>query len=162
MSRNFKTSKKDQNQYIFYFADGSKNVLQPGVGGLTESEIALLHQMDRDEYNNDYKAIRHQVSFDAYIDDDWDKNGIFIDRQVDIEGDFISMLDESDKLQNLMQAMDQLLPQQRELLRKVFWEKHSLTALAKSEGVSLPTIHERIKRAKNKLKNIISETPNID
>ena len=54
----------------------------------------------------------------------------------------------------LRRAMDQLEPQQRELLRMVYEERCSCASIARDEGVNPRTVRERLYRAQEKLKKI--------
>ena len=54
----------------------------------------------------------------------------------------------------LRRAMDQLEPQQRELLRMVYEEGRSCASIARDEGVNPRTVRERLYRAQEKLKKI--------
>ncbi|WP_418790940.1 RNA polymerase sigma factor [Phosphitispora sp. TUW77] len=46
MTRQYKTSKKNRINYIYYTAEGTKIVINPGENGVTEADIGLLHSMD--------------------------------------------------------------------------------------------------------------------
>ena len=52
----------------------------------------------------------------------------------------------------LRRAVDQLEPQQRELLRMVYEEGRSCASIARDEGVNPRTVRERLYRAQEKLK----------
>ena len=54
----------------------------------------------------------------------------------------------------LRRAMDQLEPQQKELLRMVYEEGRSCASIARDEGVNPRTVRERLYRAQEKLKKI--------
>lgn len=54
----------------------------------------------------------------------------------------------------LRRAVDQLEPQQRELLRMVYEEGRSCASIARDEGVNPRTVRERLYRAQEKLKKI--------
>ena len=66
--RQYKTSKKNRTTYTYYSADGKKLMeLVPGENGVTEADIAMLHEKDDLEYNAqrrvDYLA---PVHYDRY------------------------------------------------------------------------------------------------
>ncbi len=48
-----KTRIDQRNAYVYTFADGTTTVLQPGIDGVTEADIAMLHRMDDREVEND-------------------------------------------------------------------------------------------------------------
>ena len=52
----------------------------------------------------------------------------------------------------LRRAMDQLEPQQKELLRMVYEEGRTCASIARDEGVNPRTVRERLYRAQEKLK----------
>lgn len=54
----------------------------------------------------------------------------------------------------LCRAMDQLEPQQQELLHMVYEEGRSCASIARDEGVNPRTVRERLYRAQEKLKKI--------
>ena len=54
----------------------------------------------------------------------------------------------------LRRAMDQLEPQQKELLRMVYEEGRTCASIARDEGVNPRTVRERLYRAQEKLKEI--------
>lgn len=50
--RQYKISKKNLATYTYYSADGKKLMeLIPGENGITEADIAMLHEQDDLEYN---------------------------------------------------------------------------------------------------------------
>ncbi|MDR3565539.1 MAG: sigma-70 family RNA polymerase sigma factor [Negativicutes bacterium] len=59
----------------------------------------------------------------------------------------------------LLKAMDQLLPQQRLLIQKVFLDGKSISEIARAEGVDESSVRERLNRVYKKLKNILNLTP---
>lgn len=54
----------------------------------------------------------------------------------------------------LRRAVDQLEPQQKELLRMVYEEGRSCASIAREQGVNPRTVRERLYRAQEKLKKI--------
>ena len=54
----------------------------------------------------------------------------------------------------LRRAMDQMEPQQKELLRMVYEEGRTCASIARDEGVNPRTVRERLYRAQEKLKKI--------
>lgn len=51
--RQYKISKKNLATYTYYSADGKKLMeLVPGENGVTEADIAMLHEQDDLEYNS--------------------------------------------------------------------------------------------------------------
>ena len=66
--RQYKTSKKNRATYTYYSADGKKLMeLVPGENGVTEADIAMLHEQDDLEYNAQRREDYHApVHYDSY------------------------------------------------------------------------------------------------
>ena len=58
--------------------------------------------------------------------------------------------------ETLLKAIDSLLPQQKELVRRVYFNNESLASIAREEGVSKMAITNRMKKIHEKLKKILS------
>ena len=54
----------------------------------------------------------------------------------------------------LRRAMDQLEPQQRALVQKVFYENRTIASIAREEGVNPATVSHRLERIYRKLNKI--------
>lgn len=61
-----------------------------------------------------------------------------------------------DMLDKLTKAMECLLPQQKELFKKVYLEKRSNTDIATEEGVTEAAIRGRLKKLQERLRKILS------
>ena len=117
-------------------------------GEISEIEVddslgELLVDFDRQEYNNDHKETRRHISLDG----------------MEYEGElFISEADTADEVERreemarLFRAMEALTPSQRELVLKVYFEKMRISDIARAEGVSKQSVHERVGRALKRLK----------
>lgn len=57
----------------------------------------------------------------------------------------------------LHKAMEQLLPQQRALIQKVFFEGRTMADIAREEGVTAKAIQDRVNKIKTRLKKIIEK-----
>lgn len=78
---------------------------------------------------------------------------------MEYEGElFISEADTADEVERreemarLFRAMETLTPSQRELVLKVYFEKMRISDIARAEGVSKQSVHERVGRALKRLK----------
>ncbi|EMJ3792555.1 sigma-70 family RNA polymerase sigma factor [Clostridioides difficile] len=164
MSRVYKTSQKKRTNYIYYTAEGTKIVITPGEDGVTEADIELLHTMDDEEVDEqrryDYRVTTH---LDAYHDGEEeaanDRNKYLADDtanpeqliiQAEYEADYQDMLDK------LTKAMESLLPQQKELFKKVYLERRSNTDIAAEEGVTEAAIRNRLKKLHERLRKNLS------
>ncbi|RBR30068.1 RNA polymerase sigma factor [Enterococcus cecorum] len=164
MKRAYKTSKKKRTNYIYYTAEGTKIVITPGEDGVTEADIELLHTMDDDEVDEqrryDYRVTTH---LDAYHDGEEeaanDRNKYLSDDTTNPEHLMLQAENEAqyqDMLDKLTKAMESLLPQQKELYKKVYLEKRSNTDIAAEEGVTEAAIRGRLKKLQEKLRKILS------
>ncbi len=77
--------------------------------------------------------------------------GIQMSENTDIEADTI----ESEKIEQLQKALKRLLPEQQELIFKVFFCEKSIAEIAKEEGVTAPAIYSRLNTIYRKLKEIM-------
>ncbi|HAL74162.1 MAG TPA: sigma-70 family RNA polymerase sigma factor [Clostridiales bacterium] len=59
-------------------------------------------------------------------------------------------------LAKLRKVMSELLPQQQDLIRKIYFENRTMTSIANEEAVSVAAIHDRLKKIHQKLKKLLS------
>ena len=113
------------------------------TGEISEIEVddalgGMRLDFDRQQYNNDHKETRRHVSLDG----------------MEYEGEpFISEADTAveverrEDMARLFSATKTLSPAQRELVEKVYFEERKITDIAREEGVSKQSVHERVGRA---------------
>lgn len=111
-------------------------------GDISEIEVTtelgeMILELDRLEYNNHQRETRRHASLDGM-----DYEGEIFADGADIEADFLKALDSK----VLFSAIAELLPQQQELLRKIFFESRSLVSIAHEESVSEAAIRNRLKK----------------
>jgi RNA polymerase sigma-70 factor (ECF subfamily) len=94
----------------------------------------LLVDFDRQQYNNDHKETRRHVSLDGM-----DYEGELFTSAEDTEWELLRREDTA----RLMEAMEALSPSQRELLLKVYFEDQRIVDIARAEGVTKQSVHER-------------------
>ena len=111
---------------------------------IPDSDYDVLIEMDRLEYNTNHKETRRHVALDAC-----DRDDNQLPSSVDVEETCFQRME----IDALRHGMNSLLPEQRELIRKVFFENQSITSLAGAEGVSKAAICRRLNRALERLKN---------
>lgn len=73
------------------------------------------------------------------------------DDRVDIHKD----IEQKEMRRALQKALDNLLPQQRKLIKKVFFEGQTMADIARKECVSKSAVQDRLNRICIKLKNIM-------
>ena len=103
----------------------------------------MLLDLDRQQDNNDQKETRRHVSLDSM-----DYEGELFASEEDTEGEAVRRED----MARLYSAMEALSPSQRELVEKVYFEGRKITDIAREEGVTKQSVHERVERALKKLK----------
>ncbi len=103
----------------------------------------MLLDLDRQQDNNDQKETRRHVSLDS----------------MDYEGELFASAEDTERavehredMARLYSAMEALSPSQRELVEKVYFEERKITDIAREEGVTKQSVHERVERALKKLK----------
>ena len=127
-------------KYEYHFSNETISI------DILDGDYDVLIELDRVERNVNQKETRRHVSLEAYNVDD----NLF-PSDSDVEASCIrDMEDEA-----LQRALGKLKPQQRELIRKVFFENRTMASLAREEGVGESTVRERLNRAYKKLKNLL-------
>jgi RNA polymerase sigma factor (sigma-70 family) len=113
---------------------------------VTKGNCDILIELDRLERNVNQKETRRHASLDAF-----NLDGNLFPSDVDVEAECI----QNEEYQALYKAIDQLLPQQQELIKKVFFEKCTIVSIAREEGVGESAIRDRLNRIYKKLKEIL-------
>ena len=158
MSRNFKTSKNNRTNYIYYGIEGSKTVLIPDENGVTEAIIETLHMLDDKEFDRNRSETRKHNSLDVV----GDKAEMVIDPNIDIEDEVFSKL-ESDIAKTIVRkALIRLKPQQQELIQTLYLSQKPISQAEYAErlGIEESSVSQKAWRAKSKLKAIIEEIKN--
>jgi RNA polymerase sigma factor (sigma-70 family) len=118
------------------------------TGEISEAEVderlgGMLLDLDRQQENNDQKETRRHFSLNGM-----DYEGELFASAEDTEGEAVRRED----MARLYSAMEALSPSQRELVKKVYFEERKMTDIAREEGVTKQSVHERVERALKKLK----------
>ncbi|ADK13416.1 sigma-70 family RNA polymerase sigma factor [Clostridium ljungdahlii] len=161
--RNFKTSKKNRTNYIYYSADGQAIKIKPNEDEATTTIIVTLHSWDDAEFNADKRERYHvPVYMDAYCNENEDvaadRNPYLVDTASDPLESIIQSIEETEhkeKIGRLRAAIGTLKPQQKELIKKVFFEKRTNVSIADEEGVTEAAIRNRLKKIYEKLRKKI-------
>lgn len=157
--RQQKTSKKNRATYIYYGADGKKLMeLKPGENGVTEADIAMLHEQDDLEYNAQRREDYHvPVHYDGYATEDEqdgaDRNPYLTDTEASPETQILAAFEMADKKAAVRLLWDALLPQQRELVLKKL-KGMSNTEIAAAEGVTEAAVRNRMKKVQERFKKL--------
>lgn len=119
------------------------------TGEVTEIEVndelgKIVEQIEKDEFkNNRTETRRHD-----YISE-LEEQGYYIADDIDTFDEVVKSV----QYKKLMDAIEELQPQQRELLFRVYWKREKQKKIAAEEGVSEMAISSRMKRIMKKLKN---------
>ena len=158
--RQNKTSKKFEarSTYIYYGADGTKYEIQPGLDGVTEMHIAMLHQEDDDEFNGQRREDYHiPVHYQAYEDGEGDsandRNDYLADISSNPEAALIGAMERAESDSWFNTVWDRLLPRQKELVLKKLTGRTNVD-IADEEGVSEAAVRNRLRKIQDKFKNI--------
>lgn len=106
-------------------------------------------ELDRAIYNSDHRETRRHNSVENL-----QEQGIQL---IDPKADVISLIEKLDMTETVRSALVELLPQQKELIYKVFIEGKTMASIAREEGVSAKAIQDRVNKIKNRLKKIIEK-----
>ena len=106
----------------------------------------LLVDIDRQEYNNDHKETRRHVSLDGMV-----YEGTLFASPADPAAEVLKR----EETARLLRAMKSLFPDQRELVLKVYFENQRIVDIAREQGVTKQSVHERLSRALNKIKKFL-------
>lgn len=163
MLRNYKTSKKNRTNYIYYSADGEAIKIVPNKDGVTDAIIAILHSYDDAEVDANRRENYHvPVHMNAYYDekeeDAADRNPYLVDNASNPLESIIKSIEETEhkeKIDRLRAAIGTLKPQQKELIKKVFFEKRTNVSIADEKGVTEAAIRKHLKKVYEDLRKKI-------
>ena len=158
--RQNKTSNKAgaRSTYIYYGADGTKYKLKPGVDGVTEMHIAMLHQEDDDDFNGQRREDYHiPVHYQAYEDCEGDsandRNDYLADISSNPEAALIGAMERAESDGWFNTVWDRLLPRQKELVLKKLTGRTNVD-IADEEGVSEAAVRNRLRKIQDKFNNL--------
>ena len=114
---------------------------------VSEKDANIIVELDRQEYNINHKETRRHCSLDAFNLDD-----ALFPSDDDVEAEVAT----KDEYRRLYAVIALLEPQQKELVRKVFFENRKIVDVASEEGVSEAAIRNRLKKITQRLKNILN------
>ena len=97
----------------------------------------VIVRLDKDERNSYQKLHRRSCSLEAY-----DSYGKRIEADEDLERDYT----DKEEIEALHKAIKTLLPEQQELIRRIFFEDEKISTIAQEENVSAAAIHNRLNK----------------
>ena len=110
----------------------------------------ICHSIEKEQNLNDRRETRRHISFDHE-----EKQGRQFEADARIESPLYILLNNEEKAR-LHKAISELLPQQRELIKKVFFDNIKASAIADSEGVDKSAVSHRLERIYEKLKKLLN------
>ncbi len=113
---------------------------------VTDDWGSILVDLDRQEYNIDHKETRRHCSLNAYNLDD-----ALFPSDVDVLRDILKAEDD----ERLYSAITKLEPRQQKLIRQVYFEGHSYTAIARAEGLNESAVRHATSRSLKKMKKFL-------
>ncbi|MBW9148521.1 sigma-70 family RNA polymerase sigma factor [Clostridium sp. CM028] len=108
------------------------------------AEIAI--EIGRETYNNERRETRRHNSLEKKNEQGFQ----FEDKSVAVD----IIVEKKETSKALHNALEKLLPQQKVLVQKMFFQDISITQIARAEGVNEAAIRNRLKKIYKKLKNI--------
>jgi len=150
-----KTSKKNRTTYIYYGADGKKLMeLKPGENGVTEADIAMLHEQDDVELNAQRREVYHApVYYDKYCRDASDRNPYLCDTAEGPEELVVKAIEAEERAKAIEILWAALLPQQRELVLKKL-KGMTNTEIAANDGVSEAAVRNRLHKIQERFNRV--------
>lgn len=160
MSRAHKTGKKNRTKYIYYTSQGRKIFIVPGEDGVAEADIEFLHSIDDDEVDRQRQYNYYVTTYlDAYhhgekeAAEDCSK---YLNDDREIPEDVLITKENEQQHQSSLKKLDEaigsLLPQQKELFKKVYVDRRTNTDIAAEEGVTEAAIRNRLEKMYKQLR----------
>lgn len=112
-------------------------------GDITELSVEL----DRNTLNSNRRETRRHSSVESL-----QEQGIQI---ADDSADVGSIIEQQEMKKALYDALDKLMPQQRELIQRVFFEGESIVAVAEELGITKQACNNRLNKIYKQLKKYL-------
>ena len=128
--------------YTYKFVDETKNTID-----VSDEWYAILIQMDKDEKNNNKREMRRHISLD-YL------KSRYVEFESESNNPLYTLIKQQTE-QKLHESFAFLSKKQRELVKKVFFDDMTITAIAEQENVSQPAISQRLATIYGKLKKLL-------
>lgn len=106
-------------------------------------------ELDRAIYNSDHRETRRHNSVENL-----QEQGIQL---IDQGADVVSAIEKLETNEILQNALAKLLPQQRALIQKVFFESRSIVTVAEEFGITKQACNDRLNKIYQRMKKILKE-----
>lgn len=168
-----KTRTDARNTFTYKFADGTSVVLTPGVDGVTEADIAMLHRLDDCEVYNNVKNSKAPVEdWEKPILDEWKEQhpdeelpsrfhaslDYFTDSDDrDMDADQSRLFAEcavnmeetvSDDVARLREVVAQMPEELSVIYHRVMLDDENMTDVANDLHINRKTVYNRVQRTK--------------
>lgn len=128
--------KRDFTEYVYDYADGTKAIISRcHLNGLVDK--AIYEELRREVNNNEVQIEIHRT---------YKKNQELLINLKASEQDVENEVIENLEIKMLYEAIEKLLPNQKRLIQKKYFDNKSNVEIAKEEGVSEGAIRDRLKR----------------
>ena len=112
-----------------------------------DPQTIIDEEFNKQTFNSHHTEMRRHLAFDAL-----DPEGKHLSDGTDFTEEMLCSVD----MKRLHRAMKHLRPDQRELIRKVFWENRSQAEIARAEGVTEDAVRKRMVRIYERLRAAMS------
>ena len=114
---------------------------------VSDELAAAYAEMERNERLNERKETRRHQSLDKSLEHGFDV--------ADPRENTFEKIELSERIRQLNQAITQLSPEQRELLRQAYFEYVPQTEIARRKGVTKSAVNKRLSRILARLKKFL-------
>lgn len=128
--------------YRYHFSNGETISID-----VSDDWGEILIDLDRQEYNNNHKETRRHYSLEGKVYEGMD----YAVEDSSLEALFAGPTDE----ERLRTAIQQLTPDQQEMVQAIYFENVSVNDYAARMGVTQSAISHRLQTVKNKLKKLL-------
>ena len=128
--------------YRYHFSNGETISID-----VSDDWGEILIDLDRQEYNNEHKETRRHYSLEGKVYEGMD----YAVEDPDLEALFAGPTDE----ERLRTAIQQLTPDQQEMVQAIYFENVSVNDYAARMGVTQSAISHRLQTVKKKMKKLL-------
>ncbi len=161
------TNKNDNTTYTYKSVDGTTSTIRVGENGVTEDMIILLKAEDHKEelqelYQERHSSYAFKNAMRRYYQSGNENTENPIEQIPDLRADIEEILfsdeaDESELLQRLCQAVEQLTDNQRDLIHELYGMKKKIVEIAREQDVSPAAIRDRRAKIFRRIEKLIKE-----
>ena len=130
----------------YVFRDGTVSEVEVG-----DKFYAVYEAMDKEDKLRERRETRRHISLERLEESGFDIS--------DKDSLFTGIDEEKSETERLYEAMSKLLPSQRELINKIYYEGKTSANIAAEEGVGKSAVSNRLKRIFAVLRKNLEKTP---